>query len=149
MITMNSLPAGFTVCDQVLLCSNTILGGSQLFLLGNTPPLLIGAGGQAPRIWLQAISDPDTKSFIPIVQDSRSIHPAVNVSVDGSSIVIKVGDHTVLKAVSLGESSVTVNGIDLRPLGLNVYGDQSGLKLGGMQLSDNTMSGVGVAFSLG
>jgi hypothetical protein len=133
MITMNSLPAGFTVCDQIVLCSNTILGGSQLFLLGNTPPLLVGAGGQAPRIWLQAISDPDTKSFIPIVQDSRSI----------------VGDYTVLKAVSLGESSVTVNEIDLRPLGLNVYGDHSGLKLGGMQLSNNTMSGVGVAFSLG
>ena len=149
MITMNSLPAGFTVCDQIVLCSNTILGGSQLFLLGNTPPLLVVAGGQAPRIWLQAISDPDTKSFIPIVQDSRSIHPAVNVSVDGSSIVIIVGDYTVLKAVSLGESSVTVNEIDLRPLGLNVYGDHSGLKLGGMQLSNNTMSGVGVAFSLG
>ena len=149
MITTTSLPIGFTPCNKVKLCSNTILGGSQLFLLGNTVPLLIGAGGQAPRIWLQAISDPVARDFVPVVQDSRSIHPAVNVSVDGSSILILVDSHTVLKAESLGESDVIVNEIDLRPLGLNVHGDQSGLKLGGMQLNNNTMSGVGVAFSLG
>jgi hypothetical protein len=60
-----------------------------------------------------------------------------------------VDRHTVLDAESIGESDVLIKEIDLRPLGLNVYGNQSGLKLGGMQLSNNTMSGVEVAFSLG
>jgi len=149
MITTTSLPIGFTPCNKVELCSNTILGGCQLFLLGNAVPLLVGAGGQAPRIWLQAISDPDTRDFLPVVQDSRSVHPAVNVNIDGGSILILVDRHTVLDAESIGESDVLIKEIDLRPLGLNVYGNQSGLKLGGMQLSNNTMSGVEVAFSLG
>ena len=149
MITTTNLPIEFTPCNKVELCSNIILGGSQLFLLGNTVPLLVGAGGQAPRIWLQAISDPDTREFIPVVQDSRSVHPAVNVSIDGSSILISIDRHTVVDAQSVGESYVRIKEIDLRPLGLNVYGNQSGLKLGGMQLSNNTMSGVEVAFSLG
>jgi len=149
MITTNNLPIGFTPCNKVKLCTNAILGGSQLFLLGNTVPLLVGAGGQAPRIWLQAISDPSTRDFVPVVQDSRSIYPSVNVSIDGSSILILVDHHTVLKAESLGKSDVVIKEIDLRPLGLNVHGDQSGLTLGGMQLINNTMTGVGVAFSLG
>lgn len=149
MTTNTSMPAGFTPCTKVELCSNTILGGSQLFLLGNTVPLLVGAGGQAPRIWLQAISDPVTRDFIPVVEDSRSVHPAVSVSVDGSSVLILVDSHTVFKAESLGESDVAIKEIDLRPLGLNVHGNQSGLQLGGMLLTNNTMSGVEVAFSLG
>jgi hypothetical protein len=149
MITTTNLPIDFTPCNKVKLCSNTILGGSQLFLLGNTVPLLVGEGRQSPRIWLQAISDPATREFLTVVEDSRSMHPAVNVSVNGSSISILVNRHIVLKAKSFGNSDVVINEIDLRPLGLNVHGDQSGLSLGGMQLSNNTMSGVGVAFALG
>jgi hypothetical protein len=149
MITASNLPVEFTPCEKVVLCTNTILGGSHLFTVGSALPLLIGAGGSAPRIWLQAISNPDNKEFISIVQDSKSTHPAVSVRTDRSSVHVQVDSQTVLNAEFNDENTAVVKEIDLRPLGLNVHGDQSGLSLGGMLLRGNTMSNVGVAFALG
>lgn len=148
MITTEKLPANFKPYQSINFCSNNIIGGGHIFAMGKVLPLLIGVGAK-PRIWLQAVSAPGSKEFTTVVNDSRSTHPAVTVTTQGNKVVVSVRGRTVLTAESTGEQSVTVNELDFRPIGLNVFGNSSSLSLGGMQLGHNTFSGVGVAFGLG
>ncbi|WP_303846879.1 hypothetical protein [Aeromonas sobria] len=148
MITTESIPTGYTPYQNLSFCSNSILGGGHIFAMGKVLPLLIGMG-PSPRVWLQAVAAPQSKEFVTIVSDSKSTHPAVHVSSAGHKVIVSVHGREVLTVESRGDGQAVVSNIDFRPLGLNVHGNSAGLSLGGMQLSRNTFSGVGVAFGLG
>jgi hypothetical protein len=148
MITTENLPSGYTPYQDLSFCSNSILGGGHIFAMGKVLPLLIGIG-PLPRVWLQAVAAPGSKEFVTIVADSKATHPAVSVSAVGNKVVVSVRGTAVLTAEAKGERQAIVSEVDFRPLGLNVYGNSNALSLGGMQLSHNTISGVGIAFGLG
>jgi hypothetical protein len=148
MITTENLPTNYKPYQSLSFCSNNIFGGGHIFAMGNVLPLLVGIG-TLPRIWLQAVAAPGSKDFVTIVADSRATHPAVDVTAVGGKVVVSVRGRTVLAAEANDEQRAVVSEIDFRPLGLNVFGNSAGLSLGGMQLSNNTFSGVGVAFGLG
>lgn len=148
MITTGNLPKGYMPYQDLNFCSNTILGGGQIFEIGKVIPLLIGAG-PSPRVWLQAVAAPGNKDFVMVVADSVSVHPAVDVSVKENKVVVSVKGNSVLTVEAIGEQRAVVSKIDFRPLGLNIFGNSDALSLGGTKLSHNTISGVGIAFSLG
>jgi len=148
MITTKNLPEHFRPYQSLSFCSNNISGGGHIFAMGQILPLLIGVG-PTPRIWLQAVAAPGSKSFVTVVADSKATHPAVNVEVDGGKVVVSVQGIAVLTVEAKDDQRAIVSEVDFRPLGLNVFGSSSSLNLGGMQLSNNTFSGVGVAFGLG
>lgn len=148
MITTENLPKHFKPYQSLSFCSNTISGGGHIFAMGTVLPLLIGVG-PTPRVWLQAVATPGGKDFVTVVDDSKPTHPALNVKVDGRKVVVSVQGVAVLTVEAKDDLSAVVSVVDFRPLGLNVFGNFSGLNLGGMQFSNNTLSGVGVAFGLG
>jgi hypothetical protein len=148
MITTENLPTNYKPYQSINFCSNNIIGGGHIFAMGKILPLLIGVGSK-PRIWLQAVSTPGSNKFITVVEDSKSTHPAVSIKTEGNKVVVSVQGRTVLSTESDGEQSVTISELDFRPIGLNVFGNSSSLNLGGMQLSHNKFSGVGIAFGLG
>lgn len=148
MITTENLPTNYQPYQSLSFCSNSIIGGGHIFAMGKVIPLLIGVGPH-PRVWLQAVAAPGSKDFVTIVSDSKSTHPAVHVMVEGNTVIVSVGGRTVLTAEARDTQSAVVSEVDFRPLGLNVFGSSTGLSLGGMQLSNNTFSGVGIAFGLG
>ncbi|MFZ5842565.1 MAG: hypothetical protein ACOY3E_06630 [Pseudomonadota bacterium] len=148
MITTENLPQGYAPYQSVNFCSNNIIGGGHIFAMGKVVPLLVGVG-PAPRVWLQAVAAADSKEFVTVVADSVSMHPAVNVSISGSRLVVSINGKPILTAEASGKQSATVSEVDFRPIGLNIFGNSEALNLGGMRLSHNTMSGVGVAFGLG
>lgn len=148
MITTKNLPEHFSPYQSLSFCSNNISGGGHIFAMGQVLPLLIGVG-PSPRVWLQAVATPGSKNFVTVVADSNSTHPAVDVEVDGGKVVVSVRGKAVLTVEAKDDQSAIVSEVDFRPLGLNVFGSSSSLNLGGMQLSNNTFSGVGVAFGLG
>lgn len=148
MITRDSLPKYFKPYQNLSFCSNSILGGGHIFAMGDVLPLLIGVG-PSPRVWLQAVAAPGSKEFVTVVADSKATHPAVDVTVDGVKVIVSVQGIAVLTVEAKNDQRAVVSEVDFRPLGLNVFGNSSSLNLGGMQLSNNTFSGVNVAFGLG
>lgn len=148
MITTENLPEHFRPYQSLSFCSNNISGGGHIFAMGQVLPLLIGVG-PSPRVWLQAVATPGSKEFVTVVADSKVTHPAVDVEVNGGRVVVSVRGIVVLSVEAKDDQSAEVSEVDFRPLGLNVFGSSSSLNLGGMQLSNNTFSGVGVAFGLG
>jgi len=148
MISTDNIPEGFKPYPELTFCSNRILGGGHIFAMGKILPLLIGAGS-TPRVWLQAVASPEDKQFVLIVSDSIAVHPAVKIAMNKGTLTIKLHDRIILEIESSNEQSAIVHIVDFRPLGLNIYGDPNALNLGGMHLSRNSFSGVGVAFGLG
>lgn len=145
MITRNSLPDGYAAYKKITVCSNEIVGGGHIFAVGDVLPLLIGVGPK-PLIWLQAVASPNSKEFVTIVDASISTHPAVRVSERGRRVTVTVGGVTVLAVEAKSSESAVVSALDLRPIGLNVYGSSSSLHVGGMKISRSTFADVGTAF---
>lgn len=145
MITKNSLPDGYVPYKRITVCSNELVGGGHIFAVGDVLPLLIGVGPK-PLIWLQAVASPNSKEFVTIVDASISTHPAVRVSESGRRVTVTVGGAPVLAVEAISSESAVVSELDLRPIGLNVYGSSSKLHVGGMQISRSTFAGVGTAF---
>lgn len=148
MITRENLPKSYVPYDSLVICSNTMKGGGHIVAVDNELPLVIGSG-EKPQIWLQAMSNPDSKDFVSIVEASVSKHPAVELLEKNGNIEITIGDKVVMVVRQDSTEKAVVTQLDLRPIGLNIFGDESSLKVGGSNFSRNTMSGGGVLIGFG
>lgn len=148
MITRTSLPKNYTPYQSLSLCSNTIIGGGHLIVVGEVIPLLVGCG-ETPKVWLQAPTDNTGKSYVPLVVESVAAHPSVTVTSDGSSLSIFAGGTQVLHIKQISKERAVIDLLDLRPIGFNVFGTASSLQAGGMKFSTSTFSGGGTIFAFG
>ncbi|MGV2929523.1 hypothetical protein ACE3G8_00370 [Vreelandella venusta] len=146
--TKNSLPRSYRPYEKLTVCSNTLIGGGHIAAVGEVLPLIIGTG-EKPQIWLQAINNVENTEFISIVENSVSKHSAVDVIELSGVVTVKIQGKLVLSVMSSSENSAVVSSMDLRPIGLNMFGDIHALKVGSNSFSGNTMSGGGVLIGLG
>lgn len=142
MKNLKILPKGYTPYELLNICSNKLTGGANIIIVGDILPLIIGRGSK-PQIWLRAIQNPQSKKFISLVEASVSQHPLVRVEEVGRQLVVKVQGATVLRVEQTSEDRAFVSELDLRRLGLNVFGTLSHLNAGGVTFSNNTFSGSG------
>lgn len=148
MITKNSLPKNYIPFNTLKVCSNTISGGGNLVAIDEVLPLLIGKG-EKPKIWLQALADSKSKTFVTIVEESISKHSSVKVFEESGLLNIIISEELVLSVKMLDQDTVVVEKLDFRPIGLNIHGDSSSLIVGGGTFSGNSMSGGGTLLGLG
>lgn len=146
--TRTTLPASFRPYETLVVCSNSLIGGGHIASIGDVLPLIIGTG-EKPQIWLQALADPEKKEFVSIVESSVSTHPAVDVREVFGAIVVSVQGTTVVRVRQVASDRAEVDSIDLRPIGLNLYGNSSSMIVGGTTISRSSMRGGGVLVGLG
>lgn len=148
MITRENLPTSYNPYETLVICSNSMLGGGHIVSVGDVLPLVIGKG-EKPQIWVQAISDPETKEFVSIIEASVSKHPAVEILEKDGSIEVTIQDNKILIVRAESDNKAVVSHLDLRPIGLNLVGNASSLSVGGSTFSGNSMSGGGVLIGFG
>jgi hypothetical protein len=148
MITKDNLPKSYTPYKTLVVCSNTLSGGGNILAIGEVLPVLVGKG-EKPQVWLQALSNPDKNEFITIVEASISKHQAVKVFEDSDALNIHVGGTNVLSVRVIGDDSAEVFSLDLRPLGINLHGNNSVLKVGNSTFSRNSFAGRGTMIGFG
>ncbi|WP_108721728.1 hypothetical protein [Vibrio coralliirubri] len=146
--TRNNLPSSYQPYEKLTICSNSLIGGGHLVELAGALPLIIGYG-EKPQVWLQAISNPEKMEFVSIVENSVSKFPAVEVKEIDGSIIITIQGKQVLKVRNVSNSEAVVENMDLRPIGLNLYGDAKNMHMPNGSFSGNSMSGGGVLLGLG
>ncbi|MBI3546705.1 MAG: hypothetical protein HY081_08980 [Gammaproteobacteria bacterium] len=100
-------------------------------------------------IWLQALTKPESKEFVTIVEGSISKHPAVKIYEENNFLKVSVSGTMVLTVRATADDSAKVDELDLRPLGLNLHGDSSTLMVGTSKFSGNSMSGGGILIGFG
>jgi hypothetical protein len=142
MITRATLPGNYKPYQELTVCSNLLIGGGHLVVLGEVLPLLVGSG-DGPTIWLQAPTDKSGKTYVPLVTASVASHPAVGVVSDREGLTVSIGGVPVIHVKQANRDSAVIDLLDLRPVGLNIYGNAESLTAGGATFSHNTFGGVG------
>jgi hypothetical protein len=149
VITRNSLPAGYTAYSDLTICSNRLIGGGHLLAIGEALPLVVGSGTE-PMVWLQSTLLPvPGGEFGLVVDGSIPRVPGISVSAGPNGLTFVAGGMTLLRIKQLTPQSAVVDMLDLRPLGLNVFGDSNGLNAGTSTFSRNSISGPGAMIALG
>tara|TARA_R110001583_G_scaffold191690_1_gene357329 strand:- start:850 stop:1302 length:453 start_codon:yes stop_codon:yes gene_type:complete len=146
--TRSNLPKSYQPYENLTICSNKLIGGGHVVAVGDVLPLIIGKG-EKPQIWLQALSKPNTKEFISIVENSVSKHPAVEVLEVSGVVIVSIQGTKILSVKSVSEDSAVVESMDLRPIGFNLHGNSSSMSVGGSTFSGNSMGGGGVLIGFG
>jgi hypothetical protein len=133
MITKDNMPKSYKPFDVLTLCSNRIIGARYIVSMGEVIP----------------ITDPKGKTFTTVVEASISRHPAIKVLQVEDALEVSIDSTTVLKIKSSEKGSALVEKLDLRPLGINMFGDNAKLEVGGMTLAGNSFEGVETVIALG
>ncbi|POU19362.1 hypothetical protein C3420_13825 [Acinetobacter sp. ACNIH3] len=149
MYSLHNLPADYQAFQTLNLCSNKVLGGGFPFSLGSELPLLVG-NGPGPVIWLQAVQNSSTKELLLLVDRNVPTVKGVEVTKPEEGVIeIFIGTTKILRIKKTGSDSAIISKLDLRPIGLNITGNQENLSIGGSSFSGNTFQGAQVVIGLG
>ncbi|TCV17138.1 hypothetical protein EDC17_101155 [Sphingobacterium alimentarium] len=130
----------YSPLEELIICSNKIIGGGQLIKIQDYSPLVVGRG-EIPLIWLNVKNN---NKIIELIKENKSFNSNLNVekSITNRTTIIKVNNSIIIHAKMREENSCIISKIDLRPIGLDIVGDSQKLKIAGNTLSGNTFSGA-------
>ena len=144
----NNLPKEYRPYNHLIFCSNNLINVQIPFEIDEHIPLLIGRNRQ-PQIWLNAPSSQSEIKWIPLIRQNRSLHKAVIVKRLNKEVIIKINNIQIIKVLQLNDDLAKVVQLDLRPIGLNIFGDETRLVVGNNQLVSNTFTDVYIMIKIG
>lgn len=124
------------------ICSNTLNNCNKIFVLKNGEEPLIIKNGDQPLITLKNFTNKSNK-FNNIVENSISKNTNIIITqIDNYiKIYIKQTNIIIIKIKKNDKDMATIDELDLRPLGFNIYGDNKTLHAGGnIHLSNCTFN---------
>jgi len=137
--TLSDYTKNISVLTELTICSNKIIGGGDLIKIQDYVPLIIGAG-KTPVIWLRTKIK---EEIITLIIENKSLNSNIKVkeNLESKSIIIQIAHTKVIYASMIDDKSCIVHEIDLRPIGLDIVGNSTELKIAGNTFSGNTFSG--------
>ena len=142
-------PSGFDPVNDYILCGSRLTNTQVPIEVYGTAPLLIGTG-VIPRLWLYSPTDGKFQSWIPVVLDNKAqVNGVVVQKQQPYTISIEAGSTTLLRIQFLKGTPITVTHIDFRPIGLNIYGDGTSIKMGSGVISGSHIENCRVGIGLG
>lgn len=139
------LPQEYKQYQTINFCGNTFKSLKYLIDDNGFIPFLVGIG-DIPRIWMYTKKD---NNSIALVRDSVAIHPNIKIDIFTREKRVSVNltlipnlDATRLFEINFIDEVPIVNCIDLRPIGYNVYGDKTKLKIGNQIYQGNVFENI-------
>lgn len=148
MPNIKNLPESYKPYDELIICSNKLIDGGFLLLVGEQIPFLAGSG-TIPQVWLDAVKAKSDGEFVSVVENSIPKMQSFRAVGDSNSLEILLGSLPIVKISQ--ESSLKIAKIeklDLRPLGFAIFGDDSGLTVGESRFRNNNFSKVHAMISI-
>ena len=136
------VPADYIPLGTFKFCSNTITNVKYLIDDNGFKPLLIGGGDDAPRIWLYAKAS--NYEYVELIKDNKSLLDNFEVTINEQSktILVTAGKTIVKSILDVSyDQVIEVKHLDLRSVGLNVYGDANQLTIGENKFVNNSVIG--------
>ncbi len=130
-MTKINLPKDFVAFEELTFCSN-VLQNCNIPITADDKPILLVGKGEKPQIWLWGLVDQKSKLLAQIVSSNsvRILTAPITVESENDSTCVKLNDTIIIKAVKLSDEKATIEQIDMRPLGFNIYGNSSTLNVG-------------------
>jgi hypothetical protein len=145
-----NLPKDYVPFGELILCSNSFINGFVPIEISGHIPFLIG-NGEYPTIWISKPASKDGSIWKDVVIQNKT--PDNNISIIFSEkeklVNISIGSIILIQAKKISNDKAEVMNIDLRPLGLNIYGDIHGLYVATNLFSNNSFSNVYTMMALG
>lgn len=143
------LPEDYVPFKTLHVCGNRFVSGSFIVKVGQRIPILIGKG-VVPLVWI-AIAAKGEKEWTFIVARNTSVNPELSIlfSKNDHSTTIKLKNSVIIKVRKLNEDETEIVTMDLRPIGLKIYGDENGLHIGTHFLAGSTFEGAETMFAIG
>lgn len=156
MTKQPGLPEQYTPYEELVICSNTMVRGLIPFEFEGHFPLLVGKG-KIPRIWLSALINPAERKWLHLIEDNQIIgkpffkeNPLqLRISEEERLIVVSAGEYTLLRVDKRSDTQAVITQLDLRPLGLNIFGKEDGLHVANSHFRQNTFEGVRAMVGIG
>lgn len=140
MNSANQNIPSFIPFDKIMVCGN-IISAKYLFRIGNYYPIIIGKSPEnKPEVYFYVKTQNEIKC---IVQNNQTNHSQVECNNNDTSLRFKVKTIDGKKSVTFFELLISENCIpeitilDLRPLGLNIWGQNNSLFIGTTCYKDN------------
>jgi len=135
------VPIDYVPYENVSFCGNTLINTKFIFEVRNSHPFLVGKG-LFPYVWINAPSRPNQmiSEWERIVERSTAKFSLVKINnnfVD-KKLSIVVNGITMLNISNFTDNSVTIDEIDLRPIGISMFGSSDKLKISGNSYTRNT-----------
>lgn len=148
ILTEFKLPQGYSRIPLKEICSNKLINCEGLATINNVPPFLIGTG-IVPKIWLKLVAS--EYKLIDAVVNNISSNNRVVITEDkfNRTTIVAIGPQIIVHSQMIDDSNCKVRLIDLRPFGINLFGTENELFVGGSKFSRNTFSGSLYAIGLG
>lgn len=135
------VPIDYVPYENVSFCGNTLVNTRFIFEIRGSHPLLVGKG-LFPYVWINAPSKPNQmiSEWERIVERSTAKFSLVQVNNDflGKKLSITVNGITMLNISNFTSDSVIIDEIDLRPIGISMFGSSSKLEISGNSYMRNT-----------
>lgn len=142
------LPTQYEPFGTLRIGSNILTNVKALASVGSNVPLLVGKG-QTPRVWISIPADRTGSRWYPLVKDNFSTHPDVKVEARGKVTYVRTPQGTVLTALRVSDDVLSIQKLDLRPFGLNIFADEGSLHIMGSKLTKNEFRNIQIVVSVG
>lgn len=129
-------PKGFEPFEQLDVCSNVIVGGGSIIGIKDFAPIRIGKGKEYPLVWLYVYMRGE---WIPVLKANKSRSPELLVTTNSAlhQVVVKSAKTIIVECRMNNEESCSVNRLDLRPLGIDLWGVDDSLFVRNARFSGN------------
>jgi hypothetical protein len=141
MINEESLPSSYIPFRKLTICSNLLENGKVPVLISGNIPFLVGKGNK-PKVWINMLPQQGSDESKPIVRENLSLHPQVEVVEKNNIVEVTVNDKTLIEVKKISNNEAVISKLDLRMIGIAIYGDSKSLKVGGNSMSKNTFKNV-------
>ncbi|TVP12696.1 hypothetical protein [Shewanella sp. KCT] len=141
MKTEVTLPDGYVPFGLLKVCSNTLKNGRIPISISGDQPFLVGRG-KKPRVWVNQLALNEVGKTKPLVRDNLTLHPQISVDELDNEVVIKADNEVLIHVVKVTDDEAHIIKLDLRTIGIQIYGDQSELHVVNQTLSNNEFVNV-------
>lgn len=150
-MTKQELPEIYTPFPTLIICSNELVSVQVPIAVGDRPVLLIGMDDSSTaQVWLQApMGSPKGSTWEWIIEGNEKRFQDASVLIAGPSIGVFLGEDSLLHVtVTEPHNRADVISMDLRPLGMAIYGNMQGLTVAGNKLVGNHFNNVHTMISI-
>jgi hypothetical protein len=146
MVEKMNLPSSYMPFQKLTICSNILENGKVPISISGDIPFLIGNGNK-PKAWINLLPQGESGKITPLVRDNLSLHPNVEVVETDNSVTVTANGETIIEVEKISDDEAIITNLNLRIIGIEIYGDTNSLKIGTNSMSNNKF--VNVDFMIG
>jgi hypothetical protein len=141
-------PSDYTPYQELTICSNKFINGKVPIEVKKSVVLLVGKG-EHPLVWINTFTSPNSTVLIHLVEKNQPIRKEIHVLLPNNETIVSFENTILLQVKQVTEDNAEIVEMDLRPIGLDIHGDNSGLYVGTNQLVNNTFTNVPTMIGIG